>query len=499
MGSLQDEHRYKWHKTPDGLWQRDIDEAERFYASFCRTPHDADAASFAVTASASFAVLVPEKRDPKVVGRDVEEALRVAWIALRGEHPMLGAWIQYDSEAGDWKKVYSSFCDAGNYTVAQQEWLSQTFLTAQSKSCQEWSGRDHVFKLPTLAVVRSLPGQNDVVSGSVYLQSPHDMVDGIGILQLLDQFFDLASRAYLGATFDRVSYAHEVNRLSPPLRVALGIPAQATKTQTQRFAEITAQNATTQADKPFLGLPLSATGGADRNHRMSVALPEAATTLLLASCKLHNVTITHAVSAAVVVALRDLQSSSADAPVVQYTNQALVNLRHLCRPPWDASAVGNYHMIASRAMGISIATAPPEDSAEELLSIAHQFRDYYASVRPGPTGLDRDVLAFAPMTWDLFTPKPTSTPPPPSQTAAVAISSLGNVSAIVKSERDPFQVTDAWVAGETLGTGVSVFVHGWAGTTRFSVIFNSRFHERDHVERFQQRVLECLERGLGWQ
>ncbi|KAK7431984.1 hypothetical protein QQZ08_001604 [Neonectria magnoliae] len=242
--------------------------AERFYASFCRTPRDPDAASFPATASASFAVPVPESDDVEVVGRQVEAAVIGAWVALRTECPMLGSWIQYDFEAGDWKKVFSSFHDSDDYAIAQEEWLSRTFSTAQSEACRKWSANDRAFKLPTLALVKSLPEQSDMVSGSVYLRSPHDMIDGIGILQLLNRLFDLASNAYHGATFDRVSYAHKVDRLSPPLRLALGIPAQPTESQKQRFAEITVRNAMIQADIPFLGLPSSATGGADRNHRV---------------------------------------------------------------------------------------------------------------------------------------------------------------------------------------------------------------------------------------
>jgi hypothetical protein len=490
---------YAWLKTPDGLWCRDIDKAEQFYASFCRSPHDPNLASFPVTCHASFTVL-------DVTGSGVEKALRSAWTALREEHPSLSSWIQFNPQRATWEKVYAPFRQSEDNS-AEEKWLSETFKTVVSEAREEWLNLDPpVCKLPSLFLVKpEVEDNQEAWHGTLYLRSPHDMIDGVGVLHLLNRLFQLARETYLATAITTLSSADEINRLSLPLHAATGISEHETEEQRSRFKDLLARNATIQTEKPLLGLPLSGTTCSQPTQpgsiqRATISLSEDASRRLLTQCRHHKVTATHVMSAALVMVLRDLQPLDPEASSVRYSNQAMISLRHLCKPPFDPFAVGNYHIIAPNAMAIDVAASHPDlpqrTRATELLSTANQFKDYYTTVRTGLNESAHDYLAFARMTWDLFTPKESSPPPPPSKTAAVAISSLGNLSAILKGSYGPFEVTDVWVAGEPLGTGVSTFLQTWSGVMSISMLFNSAFHEKEYIEMFQQRIVECLVQGL---
>ncbi|KAH6891530.1 hypothetical protein B0T10DRAFT_605776 [Thelonectria olida] len=460
MNASQKPHssRYAWLTQPDGVVCRFIDEAERFYASFCRSPHDPTIASFPVTGYASFTVL-------DATGSDVERALRSAWTALRQENPSLSSWIQFNSQRAAWQKMNICF-DPSKDNSTEENWLSQTFKTVVSEAGDDWLSHDPpVGKLPTLFLVQpSTQDNRNSWNGAVYLRSPHDVVDGVGVLHLLNRLFEHARESHSGIATTPNPANDEINRLSLPLDAITGILEHATEQQKSRFQDLLAQNATIQTEKPLIGLPVrDITCSQPRNiQRATISLSEDMSRHLLKQCKRHNVTITHVMSAAVVMALRDLQPLDLETSSVRYSNQALISLRHLCKPPFGSFAMGNYHMIAPEAMAIDVTSShskPPQQTpASELLSTAHQFRHYYTSVRTGLNESPHDYLAFARMTWDLFTPKESSVPPPPLKTAAVAISSLGDLSTILKGNYGSFELTDAWVAGEPLGTGADVHV-----------------------------------------
>ncbi|CAG9972514.1 unnamed protein product [Clonostachys byssicola] len=490
--------QFRWCQAPDGTWQRDIDEAERFYATFCRKPDDPDAASFAVTCHASFFVPVSETGGTyEATNEKITDALRTAWLALCHESPTLASWIQYDPSEGVWKRMYAPL-NGSEDSPTVSAWLSQTFKQVNSDTNNEWFNMNPpVFKVATLFVVASPSDQDDLVHRKVYLRCPHDLVDGIGILHLIHRFFELADRSCQGGALNTRWDGHEVAYLSPPLSTAIGIRGRPTDAQRQAFDALVARNATLQTEKPLLGFTLSDdSGGADRIQRLSFSLSENLTAELVRRSKLHGITITHLVSAALTLALRDLQSFPPGTLGVKYCNQSIVNLRGLCLPSQDPLAVGNYHMVAAQSMAIDLSLASCDNatkgSEEELIAVAKQFRDYYAAIRPVSKPIDQDLLSFIPMTWDMFTPKPTTQPLPQQQVASVAISSLGNISSIVKTDYGAFSLKTVWVAGETLGTGISTFIQTFAGELGFSTIFNLGFHQEERIEALQELVLKKL-------
>lgn len=228
--------RYAWSKSEDGLWRRDIDEVETFYASFCRSRQSHDFASFPVTCYASFTALNTD---------DIENKLRSAWAALRREHPSLSSRIQFSPERATWEKTFVPF-PLENGCI-EENWLSQTFKTLVLDRTQrggQWFNDPLVYKLPSLFLIR--PADKEITEpwkGELYLRIPHDTIDGVGILHLLNRLFDLAAMDSHSGT-DPTAHLKddEISRLSMPLFAVTGLVGNYTDQQKDSLGGILLQN-----------------------------------------------------------------------------------------------------------------------------------------------------------------------------------------------------------------------------------------------------------------
>lgn len=502
---------YKWRKSSSGLWERDLDECERFYATFCRGTSNTHNASFPVTGCASFQL--QDDRDD-TSGAHIEHAFKHAWAALGVECPALCSWIDYDKDCDTWRKVCKPFIN----NDACDSWAASTFHIRDCSDIGEWfNSHPPTYRSPHLFLIHH--GSKDETHrgwlGSVALRSPHDTVDGIGVLQLLNRLLELAGVSLGKEVHGRLQQVHpeDLNQYLPlPMRVATDIDPIPGLESRERWEAIQAQNIASATAKPRLGLPITGKGenAGSSFQRASTVLPRASTSALMAKCKEHGITVTHALSAAMTIALRDLHQplpliyNGEDPSTMRYTNNILVNLRQCLSSTALTHNVGNYHMIAAQSMAIDVpVAAPPATAAQRFVSVALQFRDYYQSVRPPTSGIERRaVLDFAPMTWEAYTPKPSasmttdhnvSTVP---TLADVAVSSLGNISVLVKAEHGPLRVSGVWVAGVGLGAGVSIFLGGWDGEIEISCVFDKAFHARADIVEFLDKIVSSLADGI---
>lgn len=510
--------RYKWRHADSGLWERDIDECEGFYTSFCRDPEDADKASFPATGCASFQLDDNTEDRPS---RHIETAFRHAWALLIVECPGLSSWIEFDQGSGAWRKVCKPLRDDD----VRDNWAYSTFHLVSASSAEEWfNSHPPTFKTPNLFLIQHLTSDevaNNGIGmpprkwrGSVVLRSPHDTIDGIGLLQLLDRLFELAA-----LNLDEDEHAgpligchpDELDQLLPqPMRVATGIDPVPDPEIRERWQAIQARNYASATAKPRLGLPILGQGPNPGSFRReATVLSEAATASLTAKCRELGVTVTHALSAAMAIALRDLQrpfpfsaTEEENGPaVMRYTNNIVINLRPAMSSKSLMHSVGNYHMIAAQSMAIDVPLATPASAAERFAFVARQSRDYCRSVRPSAAGSDsRDLLEFAPMTWDAYTPRPQPSvegeaAAPKPTIADVAISSLGNAGSFVKDQHGHLTVSGVWVAGVGLGAGVSLFILGWDGKIEVSCVFDEAFHARGSITGFLEKLVSSLPLG----
>ncbi|KAG5803567.1 hypothetical protein H9Q74_010423 [Fusarium xylarioides] len=382
MNSDSGDTSYLWQKSPSGMWERSIDECESFYRLYTKEGHGC----YPITACASFQAK-PSSNDPH--SHDLG-ALKNAWAFLRHKHPTLGSRIERDDETSTPKRVYKPF--ENNEDV--DTWLSSTFnIISTDKSALEWFNDDApIFTIPTVYIVQS---KGDASHQTLFLRCPHDITDGVGILQLLNQLFAQASRFYTQP--ENYSYplpdADLDARLSPCLRIAASIPDPLSETQVQRFHEISTNNGEMYNHPGLMGLPKTSSPGIKaelKAKRIAVSAPKRVSAQILAGCKTlgPGVSLTHVFISALAVALAEFQSRKQESYTVRYVDRPMLNIRPFCKEPYGSPdhAGAAYHAVCSHTLGIDLEApglAVDKDVATKTLpQIATEVRDFYNKHKP---------------------------------------------------------------------------------------------------------------------
>jgi hypothetical protein len=486
--------QFAWKRSSQGVWERDIDECEDFYRLFTKSGHGC----YPITGCATFQI---KTSDVDQEDR-VEKTLRNAWTFLRHKHPTLRSRMERDNGDGRWKKVYRPFQTSDDVDC----WLQSTFKTIDSsQTALEWFNNDAPdFEIPTVYLVRS---KHDASCQTMFLRCPHDITDGVGVLQLIDQLFTQAAVFYR----DSIDYAYPLpdneldSRLSPSLRIAGPIPDSLSDTQKQRFEDIQSRNMTRYNHPALLSLPSSSSTESDQVQRVAVSVPKVVSSQILANCKAiaPGISVTHVFTSALAMALRDLQPQKQEPYPVRYVNHAMINLRPYCRPPYNSPdhAAAAYHTVSSQALAIELdvpaLTGNKKAEPSELPLLATEVRDFYNQVKPVP-GQTYEQIFLSPWTFKALSPPSGSDPcavsDPPF--CPVALSSIGNIASIVSATSDVFELTDVWAASQPIGAGVATFLGCWDGRIELSGVFNTQFHNKEYMENFLKSVLRHVYKGF---
>ncbi|RSL51074.1 hypothetical protein CEP54_011600 [Fusarium duplospermum] len=498
--------RLQWQVSPEGTWARDVDECERFYITSTRKENGC----FPVSGCVSFTVTSVDLMPAVDKESRVEEALRKAWITLRYQHPTLGSRIEHDEDGDRLRRVYQSFDNDDE----QKRWVNSTFKVVDTNvGPLEWFNDNTAaaFETTILFFVRS-QGQ-DSYRQAIFLRCPHDVSDGVGVLQLVNQLFDYATLAFnQGEEYSLPTWGKEHENLSPCIRVAAEIPDTLSKAQTKRLEEIQTRNATVYKHQGLLALAASSTladGVRDgKLMRLSHPVSKDLTSKILRGCKdvASGVSVTHVFMSALAMALSEVQPRKEDPYPVRYVNHSMINLRPYCREPYNtrAHAAAAYHTISTQALGIDLVVPGSSDQttrdhATEMRRVLPQVQQFFNDIRPVPSEEIHEQVAFAPSAFKSFTsqsgvdPHTVSEPP----FCPVALSSIGNVSSMVQQRHGPFELTNVWAASEPMGAGVALFLGSWDGQLELSSVFDTRYHESSYIRSFLERILRCVHGGLG--
>ncbi|KAF5649091.1 uncharacterized protein FTJAE_1087 [Fusarium tjaetaba] len=490
MNTGSSDTSYLWQRSHSGVWERQIDECESFYWLYTKEGHGC----YPITACASFQL----KLSPNDThGHDIE-AFKNSWVFLRHKHPTLGSHIERDNETGTSKRIYEPFKDNEDVDT----WLSSTFnVISTDKSALEWFNDDApIFTVPTVYIVQS---KEDTSHQTLFLRCPHDITDGVGILQLLNQLFTHVSQFYTRPA--KYFYPLPDNdlgaRLSPCLRVAASIPDPLSKAQVQRFNKISAKNGEMYNHPGLMGLPPTASPGIKaefRAKRVAVSVPKGISAQILAYCKTlgSGVSLTHVFVSALAMALAEFQPRKQEAYPVRYVDRPMLNIRPFCQEPYSSPghAGAAYHAVCAHALGIDLEVPGLEvgkDLATKTLpQIATQVRDFYNKHKPNLSEDIHEQVLFAPLTFRSQFPPPGADPWSASDPAfcPVSLSSIGNLSSVVATSNEMVELTNVWVASQSIITGVAIFLGSWDGEIELSSVFNSQFHSEEYMKRF----LECI-------
>ncbi|WAO92050.1 Hypothetical protein NCS54_00954200 [Fusarium falciforme] len=497
----------QWQVSPESTWARDVDECERFYITSSRKENGC----FPVSGCASFNVN-PDDSMPTIDEENrVEAALKKAWITLRYQHPTLGSRIEHDEDGDRLRRMYRSF----DTDDEQESWVGSTFKVVDTDlGPLEWFNNNTAaaFETATVFFVRSKGQGSD--RRAIFLRCPHDVSDGVGVLQLVNQLFDYTAMAFeQGDEYSLPKWGKEHENLSPCIRIAAKMPESLTEAQTKRLEEIQTQNGTIYKHQGLLALPSRPTiaDGVVKDSkliRLSHTVPKDLTSQILRGCKdvASGVSVTHVFMSALAMALSEVQPQKEDSYPVRYVNHSMINLRPYCGEPYDtpAHAAAAYHTISTQALGIDLVVPGSSDQttgdhAAEMRRILPQVQDFFNDIRPVPSEEIHEQVAFAPSTFESFTspsgvdPHAVSEPP----FCPVALSSIGNVSSTVQQSHGPFKLASVWAASEPMGAGVALFLGSWDGQLELCGVFDTRYHEPGYVESFLERILICVRGGLG--
>ncbi|EWG53847.1 hypothetical protein FVEG_12186 [Fusarium verticillioides 7600] len=481
---------YYWKRSSGGDWERQIDECEGFYWLYTKEGHGC----YPITACASFQL----KLSSNHTRRHGIEALQNAWVLLRHKHPTLGSRIERDDETGTPKRIYKPF--ENNEDV--DTWLSSTFnIISTDKSALEWFNNDTpIFTTPTVYIVHS---KEDTSHQTLFLRCPHDVTDGVGILQLLNQLFTHASQFYTRPA----KYSYPLpdddlgERLSPCLRVAASIPDPLSEAQVQRFNEISAKNGEMYNHPGLMGLPPTSSPGIKaefRAKRIAVSVPKGISAKILAGCKTldSGVSLTHVFVSALAIALAEFQPRKQEAYAVRYVDRPMLNIRPFCKEPYSnpSHAGAAYHAVCAHALGIDLEVpglvVGKDVASKTLPQMVTEVRDFYNKHKPNLSDDIHEQVLFAPLTFRSQFPPPGADPwsasDPPF--CPVSLSSIGNLSSVVATSNEVVELTNVWVASQSIITGVAIFLGSWDGEIELSSVFNSQFHSEEYMKRF----LECI-------
>ncbi|KAF9779923.1 hypothetical protein IL306_001093 [Fusarium sp. DS 682] len=498
MSSSSLDVSFHWAKSAKGVWERQIDECESFYWLYTKQGHGC----YPITACASFQV----RTSPVIEVTCVENALKNAWAYLRHKHPTLGSHIERDDRDDGWKRVYRPFEDAADVKI----WLSSTFkIIDTDKSALEWFNDDApIFDVPTVYIINC---KGDATGQTLFLRCPHDITDGVGILQLLNQLFTQAALFYTHPTEFKYLLPDEDlgTRLSPCLRVAASIPDPLSEVQVERFQDISSKNGEIYYHPGLMSLPPTFFPGTKPEleaKRIAISIPKNLSSQILSSCKAvaPGVSLTHVFVSALAMALAEFQPRREEAYPVRYVDRPMLNLRPFCQEPYNKPdhAGAPYHAVCTQALGIDLQVPGLADGKDielrTLSQVATEVRDFYNHHKPALSEeIDEQVL-FAPLTFQSLTPPPGADPwcvsDPPF--CPVSLSSIGNLASIVSPSNEIFGLSNVWVASQSIAAGVAVFLGSWDSKIELSSVFNSQFHSEEYVQKFLECILKHVYRGL---
>lgn len=493
-----------WHETSPGVHERDVDELEMFYTSLAKTYEGMGRTYFAITAYIGISIPLPISVPTLQTEQRLETALRKAWKRLRYEYPTLAAPVEYDPSTRWCRKVYQE----------GEEWLEETFRLVNGQTGLDFANTDpSVAPLATLYLVNPPlePGHfpSHELRRDVVFRSTHDLIDGIGTLNLLNSLLRHASQAYaLQDSYHEPIFGDEHKNLSPPYRIAASLPAIPTTLQSQKFETIQASNQHIRHSSkilsiPFLSSPSSKPG---RCFRVATHLTAGQSKALLQKCKDIGVTPTHVFHSGIALGVRDLQEKNEYETKGTYLSYALVNLRETCMTPFNTPlhAASVYHSVSAQSLAVPLTIHPfgsittGHQISEEFSIVLDQVASFYRDVK-----IDADYLATVPSLFASKTPpypKVSSTPvlvPAPNPNPSASLSSMGIIDKIIQPKHGDFTVTgEPWVIGAEYSPGIGVFLGTWKGIIGLSAAYNEAFHTNDEVRMFLDSIKNVVLQGL---
>eukprot|EP01056_Protomagalhaensia_sp_Gyna25_P001053 Protomagalhaensia_sp_Gyna_25__1052@NODE_1508_length_1774_cov_9_225937_g1223_i0_p1_GENE_NODE_1508_length_1774_cov_9_225937_g1223_i0NODE_1508_length_1774_cov_9_225937_g1223_i0_p1_ORF_typecomplete_len501_score51_66Tri3/PF07428_11/1_3e45Condensation/PF00668_20/9e09Condensation/PF00668_20/30AATase/PF07247_12/4_9e09WES_acyltransf/PF03007_16/0_26_NODE_1508_length_1774_cov_9_225937_g1223_i02721774 len=499
MGSLtpdiQTPITLPWQQVAPCRWERECDEAEMAYELAIHIHKATGQVQFALVGLVSLSVQNYGEAD-----KELERALRNAWLKLRDDLPSLSSWIEVDSMGQSGKRIYQTFtCDDDRVN-----WLDSTLKVVEpGMTGEEFANAGLPTPLlATLFVVRPPQLDPTKVVRDVILRVRHCIIDGVGTLMAFQRFVAEVAKAYQQKdAYPLPTYGSEHIRLSPSLRVAGNCPDVLSPVQQRRLEEWSDRNAVAIRDEELFTIPYNQGPlMPGRSKRIEHEFSLESTSVILRACRNVSVTVTHAFHAALAMTIRDGQTKGEQPRAGKVGFHLVIGDRPSLPPPYNSSehAATVYHSPSGPKLVIDLVlpgkNGPQEPIAEEFRRVLTQIRDFYKMVRE-----DEDRVPMIGAVWKRYAPPfrgPTAEPPPKKAPYAF-VSSLGIINHFVPSQQGPIEVNDVWVISEELTPNIGLFVRTWNQRLYLGLIYNEAWHTQGEATRVLERCEAIVREGLG--
>ena len=448
-----------WSEVTPGKFQRAIGENETFIKLVGDPGHALGREHWAINSIASF---IPTG---SLGAEALPSVFLKAWKTLRFDHPSIAV------HAVDEKTLEYVIPD--NATL--NNWASETFHVVKDKTAEDLIQE---IKPGFYVTLTYLPKSNEILA-----HTAHWRTDGIGVLLLIDAFFDLVIRPTLTDP-DTLVWGQEVTRLAPAVEDAanmLRVPTDAVKTLSQKCVE-TFYQAAGAVGIPYAGEATTLPSGTKSCH---LAFSASESTSIVGQCKARGFSVTSAVHASVAAA--NFALASAENKDKNYTSTIRFSLRPYLPEPYStpAYASGLYTTGWMKAVPASASwidnTKAYNNEYRNGLS-----KEYIDSHRQYALGLG-DLIRTMPQGGD-----------PPSD---VDISSIGIAENLIM----PFKGTpDRGVEVQSISVGVEIltrqcvcFVWTFRDQLNLNLVYNQSFHDEKDTALFLETVKEVMLRELA--
>ncbi|MCJ1237516.1 hypothetical protein MMC14_005502 [Varicellaria rhodocarpa] len=353
-------------------------------------------------------------------------------------------------------------------TPTIQNWLQDTFFIENTRTATELFSE---FRPGPLATIHYIPSTTEIA-----IHSSHWRIDGIGALQLLDQFFEALANP------KEIRFGDEHMRLSPNLEEVLECSPHVSRELEEEADALVVKFVN---GLPSIGLPIHTNKNqiSGATFRSSSDLEPKLTSIIIASCKARTISLTTAVHAAIILITQRLAPASSSSK--KYTSWCALDLRKYCPSPYNSSA----YAVSVCHTGIP-AVIIPGDFTTITSSLQSMYSKSFHSS-------DSNALKILDSVVRRTTALAKTTPPPDAPLPAEPmLSSLGFMDNYVKAKYDGFDILDAWLGVEMLTQQLEVYAWTWRGSLKLSVCYNGNFYEKDFVDQFLVDVKEVLLRSL---
>ena len=449
-----------WSNIGPGKVQRDVGENETFLKLLGDSGHPLGHEHWAINCVTSFSPI------GSLAKEDLRALFVKAWKCLRFDHPSIAARPVDDK--------HLEYAVPDKSTLDQ--WAEDTFQVVEKTSADDVIS---TLKPNPHMIMTYLPDSDEIVC-----HTAHWRTDGIGVLQLMNAFFDQAIKEPLQDP-DTLAWGEETGRLAPAVEEAAKMPktpTDPTKALGRKCVE-TFSSAAGAVGVPFGGDAATLPGGT-RSSRLS--LSPNATTAVMDRCKAKGISVTSAVHASVAAANHAL--AAPENRDKHYTSTVRFSLRPYLPQPYDGPAYAS-GLYTTGWMHAVPASASWDENARAYQEMYRKglSEEYIAAHREYALGLG-----------DLVRNLPPEQPDPPSD---VDISSIGVAERLINrvkgNQQRGLEVTGISVGVEILTRQGVCFLWTFRDRLHLHLVYNESFHDEKDSAKFLAKVKEVLCEKLG--